>query len=460
MYEEMNLKIVIANILNEKRYSHCRLCFKNLTEQYVRFDDAVSLHPESGVFQPLSEILLKLLGDNICDEIKGVEAVCTDCVENALLSARFVEKCQHSTKALNEVFNNISNTLDVDIDNKDNNKTLYVVIEDLESKLLVVKKTDERNSLQGTFECEVCTDSFDTFTDLKVHNLTNHGTLTCDKCYDTFDSNTEFSLHESQHHVYKCPECPQYRNTEESLEDHQNRLHNVFVCKECGKRCRGLYKLQVHEEKHKTKNSCPKCGKSYTTKEFFDRHVNLCINNLIDPHPIRSSMVKSYSCEKCDKAYSTAGGLRVHNRFAHGNAKPHECKECGKQFTAPSYLKVHMIKHTGEKNFKCDICHSKFVSKEALLYHTRRHTGEKPYSCKYCNERFVNASTRAEHIKFKHVGPTLMCEICSRKFVTSHFLKQHINRHHDPTSKLYYGRNMIPPNLPLQQNMKKVVIHN
>lgn len=65
MYEEMNLKIVIANILNEKRYSHCRLCFKNLTEQYVRFDDAVSLHPESGVFQPLSEILLKLLGDNV-----------------------------------------------------------------------------------------------------------------------------------------------------------------------------------------------------------------------------------------------------------------------------------------------------------------------------------------------------------------------------------------------------------
>nr|XP_026484074.1 zinc finger protein 846-like [Vanessa tameamea] len=461
MLEDINLNTIVSNILSEKRYSHCRLCLKIIKEHYVRFDDAVSLYPSSGIFQPLSEILTKLFDDNICDEIAGVEAVCTDCVNIALSSARFIEKCQNSSHILNGVFENLSNNFNTDIDTSNTNKTLYIVIDDLDSKILLVDKPQKKQKpivSKLPFECHVCDEYFNTFVDIKAHNLAIHGTLTCDKCIETFESDIDLVSHESLSHKYKCPECPQYRSTEEGLRDHQDRLHNIYVCKECGKPCHGLDKLHTHEEKHKAKSSCPKCGKTYTTKEFYEKHVKLCLNNLIDPHPIRSNMEKTYSCEKCEKAYSTPGGLRVHNRFAHGNAKPHVCKECGKKFTAPSYLKVHMIKHTGEKNFKCDICNSRFVSKEALLYHTRRHTGEKPYTCKFCSERFVNASARAEHIKFKHVGPTLMCEICSRKFVTTHFLKQHISRHHDPTSKLYYGRNIIPPNLPVEQNMRRFII--
>lgn len=65
MQEDTNLNIIVANILNEKRHSHCRLCLKYIKEQYVRFDDPVSLHPSSGVFQPLSDILEKLLGENV-----------------------------------------------------------------------------------------------------------------------------------------------------------------------------------------------------------------------------------------------------------------------------------------------------------------------------------------------------------------------------------------------------------
>lgn len=396
----------------------------------------------------------------VCDEITGVEAVCADCVNEALTSARFIEKCQSSSNILNRVFDNLCNTFSASIDTSNTNKTLYVVIEDLESQILLVDKPKKQNTLTShlPFQCQVCNVYFDTFEDVKAHNLAVHGTLTCDKCIETFESDIDLVTHEELNHKYKCSDCPQYRSTEERLRDHYDRLHNTYICKECGKPCKGLDKLHIHEEKHKARSSCPKCGKAYTTKEFYEKHVKLCINNLIDPHPIRSSMEKSYCCEKCDKAYSTPGGLRVHNRFSHGNAKPHECKECGKKFTAPSYLKVHMIKHTGEKNFKCNICKSRFVSKEALLYHTRRHTGEKPYSCKFCTEKFVNASARAEHIKFKHIGPTLMCEICSRKFVTTHFLKQHISRHHDPTSKLYYGRNMIPPNMPVEENMRRFII--
>ncbi|XP_045781152.1 zinc finger protein 664-like [Maniola jurtina] len=461
MLDEPNLSVIVSNIISENSYSHCRLCLKVIQDHYVRFDDAVSVYPEEATSQSLAEVLTKLLGENICDEITGIEAVCPDCVDHALSSARFMDKCQQSLYLLNQVFENLTETLNTDIDTRDKNKTLYLLIENVESKALVVKKKRGKQNLstiKHPYDCHACVEYFDTVSDLKAHNLTKHDIFTCTICLERFDNDSDLINHGSHNHKYKCPDCPQYRSTEEELRDHQKMMHCFYVCKECGKSCRGLDKLQVHEEKHRVKNICPKCGKLYTTREFYERHVKLCLEDLIDPHPIRSSMEKSFTCEKCDKAYSTPGGLRVHERFAHGNAKPHVCKVCGKQFTAPSYLKVHMVKHTGEKNFKCDICGGRFVSKEALLYHTRRHTGEKPYHCRICNERFVNASARAEHIKFKHVGPTLMCEICSRKFVTTHFLKQHISRHHDPTSKLYYGRNMIPPNLPVEQNMRRFII--
>lgn len=65
MVKDINLNIVVSNILSEKRYSHCRLCLKIIKEHYVRLNDAVSLYPSSGIFQPLSEILTNLLDESV-----------------------------------------------------------------------------------------------------------------------------------------------------------------------------------------------------------------------------------------------------------------------------------------------------------------------------------------------------------------------------------------------------------
>lgn len=392
-------------------------------------------------------------------QILGVDAVCVKCVDSVLAAMRFIENCRISKETLKTIIENVSKAFESNNNIKGQDK-LFLSLNNSETELFVMNKPmrkRKQTSNKRTYGCHECLLYFETFDDLKVHNLTNHESVTCDKCNETFFSDIDLCQHKKNEHKL-CPECPYIQHTGESLKNHHDQCHAIHICQECGKHCKGLDKLISHEDKHKTKSSCPKCGKSYTTKDFFNRHVKLCLNGQIDPHPHRNMMKRSYNCEKCGKAYSTRGGLRVHNRFEHGNAKPHVCQECGKKFTAPSYLRVHMVKHTGEKNFKCTICENRFVSKEALLYHTRRHTGEKPYSCNLCNERFVNASARAEHIKFKHVGPTLQCDICLKKFVTQHFLKQHISRHHDPTSKLYYGKSEVPSNLPPEKNVKRFII--
>lgn len=390
--------------------------------------------------------------------------MCTDCVEQALGAFKFIENSHKTTRLLHSVLDGLLDTLNVSFEANED-QSLYVVIDDNKSELLLIKNDmnppmkPSNSKVDFILSCLECDKEFSSPDELREHFIQNHKSIACEVCSQPFDTTKELSDHSCMA-KYQCPDCKQYRNTEEALMEHQNRVHQIHVCKECGKSCQGSDKLKTHEEKHANKSQCPKCGKSYSTKDFYLKHVKLCVDGLIDPHPYRTNLERPFSCKECGKRYSTSGGLRVHYRFEHGNSKPHICPHCNKKFTAPSYLKVHMITHTKEKNYVCNICSNRFVSKEALLYHTRRHTGEKPYKCDLCTERFVNASARAEHIKYKHVGPTLMCEICSRKFVTRHFLKIHINRHHEKdgdwnSNDVPVSKSMVEPTVNRKTYSKK-----
>ncbi|XP_063390164.1 zinc finger protein 226-like [Cydia fagiglandana] len=431
-----DMKLIISNITNGKRFSHCRLCLKNIEEDYVRFGDGVALDLEEKHqhLQPLSELLAKFLGPEVTEEIPGLDAVCTECVVDALRGLRLIQTYHKSSRLLEDALDNLLHVLNVDLKVYDD-QSLYIIVDENHSELIVMNKNNSEtkyNVGETKIICDECSGEFTTTAEYHKHCEENHNQLLCEKCWQAFETNEELINHLCK--KLKCPDCNQYRNTAETLMEHHNKIHKIHICKECGKSCQGSVKLKIHEGKHFNKSQCPKCGKSYATRDFYLKHVDLCEKGLLDPHPFRTKLHKPYSCKECGKSYSTSGGLRVHYKFEHGGAKPHVCPECNKKFTAPSYLKVHMVTHTKEKNFLCNICPNRFVSKEALLYHTRRHTGERPYKCEHCFETFVNASARAEHIKYKHVGPTLMCEICSRKFVTPHFLRTHIKRHHEKDS--------------------------
>lgn len=448
MIEESKLSFLVSDIVHENQNKYCRLCLERVDDDFLRFDDY--LNNDIDCFENLAELLKMFLGEEICQDIPGIDVVCVNCADKTLATISFIKNCEKSTQILHKVFDDLNRTLNIDIESSETGERLYIVVGKEDSKLVFAKKDKIDNVKSIKVKCRECDEIFCNIQQLKEHNETTHDKYTCTKCLEVFLTENDLIEHADSTENFTCPECHQYRCTKKSLKKHQDEQHTNYICKGCGKTFRGLHKLQSHELRHKVKSTCPKCGKHYITKEFYLRHIKLCLENQLDPHPMRSKLVKTHFCDKCGKGYSTPGGLRVHERFVHGNAKPHVCKYCNKGFTAPSYLKIHLVTHTGEKKFPCEICQRKFVSKEALLYHTRRHTGEKPYSCQLCDERFVNASTRAEHIKFKHIGPTLLCEICSQKFVTPSFLRQHMKKHHDPTNKLYTEWTSIPSNITEQ----------
>ncbi|KAI5643515.1 zinc-finger double domain-containing protein [Phthorimaea operculella] len=416
MVNEADLNMLVSNVLSENHFKHCRLCLRDIQDaNFVRFEDCVCLE-ETMEFLPMVDIVRGLLNQEVCQDIPGVNAVCSTCATKCIESWAFLQHCKQANATLHKIFDNLYNVLNIEIED-DANQQLYVIVGEEESKVVLKDKvpTSEVKKEEPKLKCTEC-------------NL-------------LFDSEQHLNIHFKNNHTFICALCHQQMCSQKSLLEHHDRFHELHVCKECGKSCTGLDKLEIHEKRHgSTKLKCPKCNKEYITQSSYENHVELCLAEKIEPHPYRGNYEKKYFCEKCGKGYSTTGGLRVHERFEHGNAKPHICEYCGKKFTAPSYLKIHMVTHTGEKHFTCNICSKSFVSKEALLYHTRRHTGEKPFSCKLCSEKFVNASTRAEHIKYKHSRPMLPCDICQRHFFTSSFLKQHRKRHFDPLSKLFAGR--------------------
>ncbi|XP_064551200.1 zinc finger protein 888 isoform X2 [Drosophila montana] len=74
------------------------------------------------------------------------------------------------------------------------------------------------------------------------------------------------------------------------------------------------------------------------------------------------------------------------------------CDQCGRHFTDQSNFKLHMLRHTGVKNFKCKECNRLFYTEHLLQLHERTvHRGERPYACKYCDKTFNSSTTRVIH---------------------------------------------------------------
>lgn len=78
------------------------------------------------------------------------------------------------------------------------------------------------------------------------------------------------------------------------------------------------------------------------------------------------------------------------------------CIICSKPFGTKSDLKVHMVKHTGARDFECRICNQKFGLRAHLRRHMKVHTGERENNCPVCNQAFSRSDNLKFHLKTVH----------------------------------------------------------
>ncbi|XP_030370938.1 transcription factor Ouib [Scaptodrosophila lebanonensis] len=106
------------------------------------------------------------------------------------------------------------------------------------------------------------------------------------------------------------------------------------------------------------------------------------------------------------------------------------CEQCGRHFSCPSNFKVHLLRHSGVKNYFCKLCPMKFYTAHLLRRHEMLHVCDRPYACQYCDQRFSHYSGRIQHERNRHTNyKPFKCSECDKAFAVSGKLKAHMLRH-------------------------------
>ena len=127
------------------------------------------------------------------------------------------------------------------------------------------------------------------------------------------------------------------------------------------------------------KFTCDDCQKTYSTRQSLKRHMS-------DVH----KGLKPFKCTSCDSKFANGQGLKNHIAAIHGGKKPYQCQKCDSSFATNQGLKRHISSvHEEQKQFKCQKCQYACALKYNLDLHLNTVHGNDTTNCSKCNEEFT-----------------------------------------------------------------------
>uniref|UniRef100_A0A2A4K5M3 C2H2-type domain-containing protein n=1 Tax=Heliothis virescens TaxID=7102 RepID=A0A2A4K5M3_HELVI len=195
-----------------------------------------------------------------------------------------------------------------------------------------------------------------------------------------------------------CPICPDtvFRYFGILLR-HMSSVHsnNNRICDFCGRSFRNAANLNVHiTYAHTGSCECDVCGAKYKNQWCLARHR------------ARTHNAKDHKCPKCPEKFQSQYHTQKHLIKIHNIG--HKCSYCGKMFTRNSFMKDHVRRtHLKEKNIPCSICNEKFFDNYLLRMHMVKHEGDRKFTCTVCGKAFLRRSNLSSHMemhkKYGHV---------------------------------------------------------
>ena len=174
-------------------------------------------------------------------------------------------------------------------------------------------------------------------------------------------------------------------------------MKSFLFCKQCSyKTDRTDKMLQKHvlEVHSGVKYVCSHCTKSFASD--LGRRTHQLVHG-----------EKTELCNYCDKKFNTRF-LKTHIKHVHLKEKDKICPHCGEAFFQINSLKIHVLRHTDDRQFPCDACGKSFLTKRDIKQHIMSHT--LPYQCDQCEmKRYASKSLLKEHVQMKHNGRKQEC---------------------------------------------------
>lgn len=222
---------------------------------------------------------------------------------------------------------------------------------------------------------------------------------TCATCNEKFVFFEYLLRHANKNHLshqYICDVCGVSFQGENHLKMHYRYYHREggYTCEFCGISLTTLSKKLLHEKNiHAAKlSTCPHCPETFKSPYIKKLHM-------ANVHGVEELKIK---CPYCPKVYPQESIMSRHMRRVHLREKNVECEVCGDKFFSPYDVKLHMVKHNGDKKFVCNVCGKKFSKKSNLNAHAVLHTREKNFFCPVCDRAFAHQTTLRAHVKNRH----------------------------------------------------------
>ncbi|XP_064075966.1 zinc finger protein 62 homolog isoform X6 [Vanessa tameamea] len=222
---------------------------------------------------------------------------------------------------------------------------------------------------------------------------------TCPICNMKFVFFEYLLRHANKHHLahdYICDVCGTSFQGENHLKMHNRYYHREggYTCDHCGIRLSTLSKKTLHEKNVHMVNlsTCPHCPETFKSPYFKKLH-------LANVHGVEELKIK---CPYCPKIFPQESIMSRHMRRVHLREKNVECQICGDKFFGPYDVKLHMLKHNGDKKFVCSVCGKKFSKKSNLNSHYVIHSGQKKFTCTVCNKEFAHRPNLKIHFRTRH----------------------------------------------------------
>ncbi|XP_050086405.1 zinc finger protein 260-like [Anopheles aquasalis] len=134
-------------------------------------------------------------------------------------------------------------------------------------------------------------------------------------------------------------------------------------------------------------------------------------------------------CQVCGKVLSNKATFRVHMKI-HTQDKSLICSICDRRFYVKQQLQIHMESLHEQKEFVCTVCGLKCRWRKSLARHMQLHA-ENPYKhqCDHCEKAFSRPNQLRIHT-MKHTGDRVCCDLCGAGYMYNYMLTQHKIRKH------------------------------
>ena len=210
--------------------------------------------------------------------------------------------------------------------------------------------------------------------------------------------------------VYVCSLCGESCSSRASFYDHGKKKHGfkkIYACSFCYKFCKNRFDKNNHEDDRHAieKYLCETCGKDFvrsSSLRIHKEHVHLGEIRDCMIFKKRAPRKERALCSYCGKSFNQTSILKEHISTRHSGVRSFKCDKCDKAFFSQKRLQWHEKTHAEVKKFACKFCSYKTNRRDTLLSHLRIHTGEKPFRCSFCGNRFRIGLSLRWHLENVH----------------------------------------------------------